>query len=371
MAKKQNKKFVTGYPKPKPMDDIHYNFRRIDSTNKQWRLIVSAREAGKTTAMVIKKIWAKFREGGTTLLVRRQVADITEAYIMSLQFILNKFVDDDIELTFNKAELRTGFVLVYCNGDLIMGILGLSTKAARLKSLVLPRIKQLAFDEYIINPKWGEKYLVNEADKLKEVYKTFNREYLDNGEKGVMPCYIMGNPYSRFNPLVEDWGVDYNKLYPGSFVVGDNYVIENYLLSDELVEQLKQTNPDLQKDVGYTDYALKGIAINDRNIPLGKIKNGMVLKYVVQFDTAQVGIYKDLNANFNSNARYYAGKIKYDNLNRNVYCFNFNDLSNGSILYSRTDNNEFMNIAVAMRRNQIIYDDIGTYYKLVDMYSYL
>lgn len=371
MASKQPNKFVTGYPKPKPMDDIHYNFRRLDSVEKQWRCVVSAREAGKTTAATIKKIWARFREGGTTLIVRRQVADITEAYILSFQFILNKFVDNDIELTYNKGEIRTGFVLVYCNGDLMMGIAGLSMKAGRLKSLVLPRIKQLIFDEYIINPRWGEKYLVNEADKLKELYKTFNREYLENGEKGVMPCYIMGNPYSRYNPLFESFGVDYGKLYPGSFVVGDNYVIENYVLSDELVKQLKETNPDLQKDIGYTDYALKGIAINDVNIPLGKIKNGMALKYVVQFDTVQIGIYKDPNADFNALVRYYAAKINYDNLNRNVYCFNFNDLSNGSILYSRTDNIEFLNIKVAMRRNQILYDDIGTYYKLVDMYSFL
>ena len=171
----------------KPWDDIHYNFRRLDAVEKQWRCVVSAREAGKTTAATIKKIWARFREGGTTLIVRRQVADITEAYILSFQFILNKFVDNDIELTYNKGEIRTGFVLVYCNGDLMMGIAGLSMKAGRLKSLVLPRIKQLIFDEYIINPKWGEKYLVNEADKLKELYKTFNREYLENGEKGVVP----------------------------------------------------------------------------------------------------------------------------------------------------------------------------------------
>ena len=91
MGKKPNK-FVTGYPKPKPMDDMHYNFRRLDSVEKQWRCVVSAREAGKTTAATIKKIWARFREGGTTLIVRRQVADITEAYILSFQFILNKFV---------------------------------------------------------------------------------------------------------------------------------------------------------------------------------------------------------------------------------------------------------------------------------------
>ena len=97
----------------------------------------------------------------------------------------------------------------------------------------------------------------------------------------------------------------------------------------------------------------------------------MALKYVVQFDTVQIGIYKDPNADFNALVRYYAAKINYDNLNRNVYCFNFNDLSNGSILYSRTDNIEFLNIKVAMRRNQILYDDIGTYYKLVDMYSFL
>lgn len=374
--KNANKKFA-GYPKPVEMDKIHYNFRRLDSTGKKWRMVISAREAGKTTSAMIQKVWRSFRIGRTTLFVVRKMADLTEAAILSLQFILNKFVDNGIEFEYNKSEIKNGFILVYAklNGqkDLIFAILALSMPVNRIKRLILPNIGQAIFDEYVINPKWKESYLPGEADKLKEVYKTFEREYrTESGEQGIMPFYIMGNPYSLYNPMVDDWKVDYNKLFPGAFIIGENYVIENYELCDELVEQIKKKNPEFNKNDAYTNYALNGIAVNDLNIRIGKLQNGFLLKYVVKFGENQIGIFKNVaNDDFNAETRYYCGVINYENLNRNVYCFDFNDLTTGSILYSKRDEVEFVSLKCALRRNQVIFDNVGTYYKIINVYAYL
>lgn len=374
--KNKNKKFA-GYPKPVEMDKLHYNFRRLDSTGKKWRMVISAREAGKTTSAMIQKVWRAFRIGRTSLFMVRKIADLTEAAILSLQFILNKFVDNEIEFEYNKSEIKNGFVLVYAKyrgqKDLIFAVLALSMPINRIKRLILPKIAQVIFDEYVINPKWKESYLPGEADKLKEVYKTFEREYMtESGERGIMPFYIMGNPYSLYNPLVDDWKVDYNRLFPGAFVIGENYVIENYELCDKLVEQIKEKNPEFNKNDAYTNYALKGIAVNDINIRIGKLQNGFLLKYVIKFGENQIGIFKNAsNDDFNAETRYFCGVINYENLNRNVYCFDFNDLTSGSILYSKSDEVEFVSLKCALRRNQVIFDNVGTYYKIVNVYSYL
>ena len=50
-------------------------------------------------------------------------------------------------------------------------------------------------DEYIINPKSGERYGKDEAFKIKEAYTTWRREC-----DGVLKCYFLANPYSLYNP---------------------------------------------------------------------------------------------------------------------------------------------------------------------------
>ena len=73
------------------LDDLHFSFREVDSYNKPFNFIISEREAGKTTAMVLK-MWKAFQENRTSLILRRQAVDITDLYIDSIQNVLNKFI---------------------------------------------------------------------------------------------------------------------------------------------------------------------------------------------------------------------------------------------------------------------------------------
>ena len=82
-------------------DNIHYSSRNIDGHNKPFNLIVSAREAGKSTWM-IQKIWNAFKKHYPTIVLRRQIVDITELYVDSLQAIINKFIDFKAYLLYYK-----------------------------------------------------------------------------------------------------------------------------------------------------------------------------------------------------------------------------------------------------------------------------
>lgn len=154
-------------------------------------------------------------------------------------------------------------------------------------------------------------------------------------------------------------------MIPGTIVTGEDWAVENYELKPELVERIKRTNPFYNKNDEYTNYALRGVAVNDLNIRLGKLLNGFVLKFVVDVEGDRIAIYKNQSTNIHTiDNTYYCCKNPPDNANKDVYCFDFSDLANGNILYNRSDNISFDLFKRAMRNNWVTFDTIGTYYKI-------
>lgn len=358
------------------LDDLHYSFRKIDGYNKPFNLIVSAREAGKSTIMMVTKIWSAFLKGYPSLVLRRQIVDITELYIDSLQAILNKFIKEDLKFIYKLGDIKSGSVKIYCENpklgkkELLMVIIGLSQKVQRIKSNVILNLYQIFFDEYIINPKFKETYLPYEFDKLKEVYTTFKREFPEEEKaKGkFMKIYFMANPYTVYTPFSEAFHVDYKQMIPGTIISGDSWAIENYKLLPELVAKIQKENPFYKENDEYTNYALNGIAINDLNIRLGKLENNYLLKFVVSIDGQKIGIYRNNNKEI-SDTKYHCAKNPPKNINRDVYCFDFNDLASGKILYNKREDISFDLFRNAMRNNWVTFDDIGTYYKILNIYN--
>lgn len=343
-------------------DNIHYNYKKIDSYNKPFVMIQSSRELGKTTAIVLDKAWAAFKRGQTTLIMRYKVVDITEAYIKSIQFILNKFIDEKIELKYSKSAIKEGIVYVYIEDKLFCCIVGLSIDVGRIKSLVLPNVGLMFLDEYVLNPKFKERYPIGVWDRISEAYNTFYRE-----TEVKLKCYFIGNCYSKYNPIHEHFKIPYEKMIPGCFIVGEDYVYEAAVMCDELYNKILERNPLYIRNSEYRDYALGGVAVNDKNIKIGKLRNDFSLHLVIDFGDQIVGVYK--NEDSTADIRYFCGDIKYDNVNRDIYCFDFADLMDGSTLYNKNDAFKFEMLRAAMRKNKVEYKDIATYYKIVAIYN--
>lgn len=364
----------------KKLDNLHYDFRRIDSQNKPFNLIVSAREAGKTTAATLKKAWKVFTKyNWKSIFLRRQIADITDLYIESFQENLNTFVDENIYLEYKKLDKASGSVKIYCKNpltnkkELFIIIIGMSQKIQRIKSNVIRNLAYIFYDEFIINPKWQESYLPYEFDKIKEAYSTFKRFLPLQWEKAgkYVKIYFFGNPYTVYSPFTEAFNVDYTKMKPDTLIVGDVWAVENYQLKPELVAKIQKANPFYRQNDEYTNYALKGIAINDLNVRLGKLTNGYTLKFIVNIENDRIGIYKNSTPIADDDRRYFCKKNPPENANKDIFCFSFDDLADGKILYNKTDNASFDLFKRAMRNNWVVFDDIGTYYKIRQVYTFL
>lgn len=347
-------------------DNLHYSFREIDGYNKPFNFIISARELGKTTSAWMDKVYLPWKKNNKPwIYLTRQIVDINEALIESIADVnMNKFTDDDINLQYSKAEFRHGIVDVKINGKLFIRIIALSITLRRIKLCTLRNCGGVLMDEYIINPRNDERYLKDEAYKLKEAYTTWRRE-----SDGILKFYILGNPYSLYNPLFVDWGVNTNKLKIGEFYVGENFVIHYAKLSDELREHLLKVNPLYKFDEDYMAYALEGQAVNDSNIKvIEKLPLNYRLFYIFHINNKYVGLYKN-QYSIDGEDRYWASEVDEISRRRVIYCFDFEQLVERSIILSNDERSILNHFKIAMRKRAVSFSSIEIYYLVEEVYN--
>lgn len=355
-------------------DSIHYSYREIDGYNKPFNFVLSPRELGKTTTMWLQKIYLPWKKDHKPwIYLVRQSVEINEALIDSIfDTIINKFTDDNVRPFYKASSFNGGVVDVFIpvsNGEstenvLFFRIVSLGIKMRRIKLAVLKGIKGVFMDEYVINPEMDEKYIPQEAQKIKEAYTTWRRE-----AEGTLRFYIVGNPYSLFNPLYVDWGVDTTKLKIGGFYVGDTYVIHYPKLSDELYQWLLEKNPLFKADDFYRQYALEGQATNDQHIRLGTMPDNYSLRFVFRYQRKFLGIFQ--NNFYDEDTKYFIKEISKVSAKRSIYCFDFADLMERGVVMSIDERMKLQRFKEAFRKRAIVFEDVNCYYFIEEVYKQL
>lgn len=346
------------------LDDIHYSTRAIDGYDKAFNFIFGVRETGKTTTLWMRKIYFKWKQDKRPwiYLVRKSV-EICEALIDSIaQTHFNKFTDDNVKLTYTKGSFKDGITDVYIGKELIFRIVSLNIDLRRIKLAVLKNIGGVLIDEYIIDPTTKEKYLPNEAFKIKEAYTTWRRE-----ADGILKMYFLANPYSLYNPMFMEWKVDLSKLKLGEFYVGSNFVIHWCKLHPALYEKLKQENPLYEEGSEYELYALKGEVKNDRNIPIGTLPDNYSLKFIFKIDNYYLGLFR--NNDYTAYNQFFAKKLDVISKYRDIYCFDFQDMVSRTQILSLEDRMKMQRLKYAIQMNRIQFESINDYYLTLEVYK--
>ena len=347
-------------------DNLHYDGNNIDSLNKAFNFIISERELGKTTWVWIKKAFKDFcRYKRTTIVLRRRIADITEAYIDDIAEVINKFNSERVTFEYKKT-MGTGIVDILIDEERFIRIIALSNPMSRIKSLILRNLKYIVFDEFICNTRGGEKYLDDETFRFKELFNTFQRESPD------IKCYFLGNPYSMYNPYFVWVKVDTRQLYPGCIVKGDQWAVECGVLSDELRQFILNRNPLYKFDDGYKKYAFFGQAINDSNIQLeDKCPAKFKLRHVIRIESKYLYVYSETSDTGYKDwdfTMWACVRDTYDGKNRAVFCFDFKDLVNNTILMSKEDRARFNYFRNCIRFRRIKFETIEASYLAEQIY---
>ncbi|MBO7731116.1 MAG: phage DNA encapsidation protein [Methanobrevibacter sp.] len=351
-----------------PRDKIHWSWRPLDGYNKPFNFAMSPREPGKTDSTWWEKIYCPWTINHKPwMYVVRQSVAITEALIQDIEDTLNKWSITPIEFSYKKGTFKDGIVDVKIGEQLFFRVVSLSIPLQRIKLAKIPNIGGVFSDEYIIDPRSGEKYLPNEAFKIKEAYTTWRRSYEG---KGFLKWYFAGNPYSLFNPVFVDWDVEINKLRKGQAYVGDMFVIYWGVLHPELKKQLLEKNPFYKFDEEYTQYAMEGTAVNDANIRLGVMPPNYQLQFVLRYQKKNIGIFKN-NYIEDLQDKYYCQFLDEVSARRTIYCFDFSDMMDRTILLSLDEREKLQRFKESMRKRTVVFKDINVYYFIEEIYKNL
>ena len=356
-------------------DTIHYSPRRIDSHNKPFNFITSEREAGKTTAILATKIYKEwYHHHRPSIILRRQIVDITETYITDLQDAINDFLPEkkQIEFQFRKGNIKEGIVDVLVRDKPFCRFIAMSCPKSRIKSLRYDDPYLMIMDEFIVDNRNGEKYLVDEANKFKEIYNTFNRFATRHGH--ILKCYFCGNPYSVYNPYYVWLNVDLAQIKPGAFIVGSNYAIECYQITQELRDFIKKNNPLYEFDDADPRYAFGGQAINDQTFEIQpKQPEGYRLRHIFRLQNRYLYVYWNNNpreGKFGVDyGRYWImDKDSYDG-SKTVRAIDFNNLVAGTELVTSDIKLITFRLKQAIGSRDVTYSSIGAGYLTEIIYT--
>lgn len=375
-----------------PRDNLHYSFRPIDGYNKAINIVISPRELGKTSQMWMDKIYLPWKKNHKPwIYLVRQAVEIDDALIESIfSTNMNKFTDDNLKPIYKSSSFSDGIVDIFLevkhtekkevkqeDGSLkeedvevserflFFRIVSLNIKMYRIKKAILRNIAGVFMDEFIINPKFNEKYLPREYERLEEAYSTWRRE-----ADGVLKVYLVGNPYSLFNAIFVGLKVDVSKLKRDSFYVGDSYVIHWAVLSPELRAKILEENPFYKFDEEYSNYAVEGCAVNDKNIRLGKQPRNFYLSFVLKMGGKFIGIFQN-NYMESLEDRFFCKFLDEVSARRTIYCFEFEEMVDRSILMSMDERMKLKRYKEAMRKRLVTFEDINVYYYMEEVYKNL
>ena len=358
-------------------DNLHYSFRAIDGYNKAINVVISPREPGKTTSMWMDKIYLPWKKNHRPwIYLVRQAVEIDDALIESIfSTNMNKFTDDDLHPIYKTSAFSNGIVDIFLpvtrkEGDgeitenlLFFRIVALSVKMYRIKKAILRNVAGVFMDEFVINPKFAERYLPKEFERLQEAYSTWRRE-----ADGVLKMYFCGNAYSLFNPLFVGLKVNIAKLKKGEFYVGDSYVIHWATLSPELKKKILEENPFYKFDEEYADYAVEGKAVNDANIKLGTLPTNFHLSFVIRMEGKFIGIFQN-NYVEDLEDRFFCRFLTEVSARRTVYCFDFSEMLERSVLVSIDERMRLKRFKESMAKRMVSFEDVNVYYYMEEVYK--
>lgn len=354
-------------------DNIHWNCDKLDSVNKIYNICVSARGTAKTTKYC-RKMYKEFTHWHTHwLILRRRPVDITVGYVNSIAITINNFlpVHKRIRLYFNKGDLNQGQADVYLDEKrtkLFFRIQALSIPSERAKSNMIEDVSGIWFDEFI--PNKPNQYLTDEVNLFRDVYGTYSREFKKYDGRRFTKCYFTGNPYTLFNPFFSYLQIDLSQIKPGCFLIGKKYALDFPIITPELREFILKTNPDLEENDDYVQYALNGVVMNDMKYKINKKRPfNYKLKYVFRIGGTYLLCWKDNDIINMLRDKWYIEENKTFDTSRKIYSIDFDNLIQGTCMLTRDIKIVLIGLKEGIGRRAVTYSNVNAAVLIESLYK--
>jgi len=221
-------------------DDKHFRVVDIGHHNADINILLSGREAGKSTALVyfLLNLYMKDKKSKFVWLLRQK----SQLNKMFYQTFLNDFEDYPFVMAKNQVFYYDKKKMLHPNYDDPIGFFGaVSTGNKDFKQTKLKDVRNIVYDEFLIDHTLpNEKYLNKEAEVLFKIWDTIQRRA---GRKTRL--WLLGNPYSMINPYFRWLGIESKEVEKRQDKIykpfGNRILIYYFSVHPDLLEQKEST----------------------------------------------------------------------------------------------------------------------------------
>lgn len=181
------------------MENLHYDYQKIDSLNCYLNFILADRDSGKTYGLLKKMIKRHIRYKKEYLYLRRTKEEIRQCRDNLLNWIIanDEFPDYEFRCPGSSWQIKH---VKEKNWTTFLHMKRLSSASAT-KGYSAPKLEYILFDEFTLEKTTYQRYLDNEIDLLFSLIETIMRD----NEK--IKIYCCGNATSINNPYTLFYGL--------------------------------------------------------------------------------------------------------------------------------------------------------------------
>ena len=364
-------------------DNIHYNISEDEGYGCPIMCILSPREPGKTTSIMLDRVYADFRKKGLpTVALVNQAADCTEAFMQSFENTINEFKGYEIHTKYRKGGIKDGICTIYerDTDKPFIHVISLNTPLTRLKRINLGKVGCMWYDECMVNVMLGEKWPTGVATKWNELYTTLARRLYPD----TLKFYMSGNFYSRYSPILIHLGVDCSRMSIGKKFVtrnskvididGKQVTVDTSVLVDcldlkpELREYILRHNPGYVFDDTYQKY-FEGVAVGDLGIPINPDRpEGYGMHMVFRIGQRYLYVWKNHKSIDMDSMFWMEATGKEPGKRRDVYIASLQDMTSHSLLSSMY-RQMFSTLRYFIGRGRVEFGNVEAFYMMQEIYT--
>lgn len=261
---------------------MYYNYNNLISRNALLNFVIGERGVGKTFGIKKYCITDFIKNEHEFVYIRRFKTELATACSTFFKDLQENNCFDDLALTVKKEKEYYRFEM----DRQTIGYGVALTTASILKSTAFPKVKNIIFDEFLINQGTAYHYLSDEVTQFLELMETI-------GRLRDIRIYMLGNattitnPYFAYFNLTLPYGSEY-KMFK------NNLICVNYIKNNEY-RQAKRASKfgKLIDGTDYGSYAIDNEFLYDDNsfiqkkTPVSKFCSTLII------DGKNIGIWKD------------------------------------------------------------------------------
>ncbi len=265
------------------------DIRKTASHGCLFNFLDGIRGCGKTYGMLEYELDRYLKHGYRFLYLRR-----TEEELRKLTTSKSGRLFNHVQVEFPGHALWTESDVLHIDKEVCGYAQALST-ARKLKSDALDNVRDIVFDEYIIDTTSSQRYLTDEVTAFFELYETIARPGARDYD---VRCWFLGNAISSSNPYHDYFGIDLP--YQSDILKKDDILLQ-MIAPPELIEAKKNTRfYKLIEGSQYAAYATENRFLRDNPRFIEKKGGGCEYQFAFIYYDEMIGVWRDYR-----NGKYY------------------------------------------------------------------